>query len=440
MLMKNRIAALVDDREGQFRVDRSVYLEQDLFDAEMQFLFEGGWIYLAHESQIREPGDYFSTRIGRQPVFVVRRRDGGMAAHINACAHRGATLVPFEHGRANAFVCRFHGWSFSHDGRCIKIKGEETGAYPEGDAKARYPLTPVARLESYRGFIFASLTEKVPPLREWLGPAHTWIDLLADQSPQGLEVVRGASTYTVLGNWKLQAENGVDGYHVSTVHGVFAKTVANRQEKSRVEGMGKTEAGRMTGNVSSGCYHFGNGHLGVWAQHTTPQVRPLWRQKERLEREFSPERVDWMLNRGRNLFLFPNVFIMDNPSTQIRTLNPVAPGVCEVTVRCVAPVGEAPDARAARLRKFEDFYLTSGMATSDDLAALEAVHAGGAARAARWNDFSRGTTAIRRGAEDADGAGIGLTPDLMTPNWDHEALYHGFYRTWKERLLAGGAQ
>ncbi|MFM9968970.1 MAG: SRPBCC family protein, partial [Burkholderiales bacterium] len=147
--------------------------------------------------------------------------------------------------------------------------------------------------------------------------------------------------------------------------------------------------------------------------------------------------VDWMLNRGRNLYLFPNVFIMDNPSSQIRTLNPIAPGVCEVTVRCVAPVGEAPDARAARLRKFEDFYLTSGMATSDDLAALEAVHSGGAARAARWNDFSRGMTAIRRGAEDTDGAGIGLAPDLMTPNWDHEALYHGFYRVWKQRLLEG---
>ncbi|MFM9972068.1 MAG: aromatic ring-hydroxylating oxygenase subunit alpha [Burkholderiales bacterium] len=437
MLMKNRIASFIDDRDGQFRVDRSVYLDEDLFNAEMAFLFEGGWVYLAHESQIREAGDYFSTRIGRQPVFVVRKRDGGIAAYINACAHRGATLVPFEHGKANAFVCRFHGWAFNHEGRCIKIKGEETGAYPEGDPKERYPLTPVARLESYRGFIFASLEPKVPTLKEWLGPTHTWIDLLADQSPQGLEVVRGASTYTVLGNWKLQAENGADGYHVSTVHGVFAKTVANRQEKNKVEGMGKTEAGRMTGNVNSGCYHFGNGHLGIWAQHTTPQVRPLWRQKDRLEKEFSPERVDWMLNRGRNLYLFPNVFIMDNPSSQIRTINPIAPGICEVTVRCVAPVGEAADLRAARLRKFEDFYLTSGMATSDDLAALEAVHSGGAARAARWNDFSRGMTAIRHGSEDTDGARIGLAPESMTPNWDHEALYHGFYRVWKERLLAG---
>jgi len=439
MLMKNRIAGFVDDREGEFRVDRSVYLDEELFNAEMELLFEGGWVYLAHESQIREPGDYFATRIGRQPVFVVRRRDAGISCYLNACPHRGATLVPYEHGRANAFVCRFHGWAFSHDGRCIKIKNEETGAYPAGDAKERYPLQPVARLESYRGFIFASLRAEVPPLREWLGPTVTWIDLLADQSPQGLEVVRGASTYTMLGNWKLQAENGVDGYHVSTVHRVFATTVSNREQKNKVDGLKQTEAGRITGNVRSGCYHFGNGHMGVWAQHTTPQVRPLWRQKERLEKEFSAEKVDWMLNRGRNLYLFPNVFIMDNPSSQIRTLQPIAPGICEVTVRCVAPVGEAPDARAARLRKFEDFYLTTGMASSDDLAALEAVHAGSDARSARWNDFARGMMAMRHGAEDTDGAGIGLTPETMTTNWDHEALYQGFYRSWKQRLMEGGA-
>ena len=223
MLMKNRIASFVDDRDGQFRVDRSVYLDQEIFDAEIETLFEGGWVYVAHDSQIREPGDYYATRIGRQPVFVVRKRDGGIAGYLNACPHRGATLVPYERGRANAFVCRFHGWAFTHDGRCIKIKNEETGDYPAGDPKERYPLQPLARLESYRGFLFASLKAGVPPLEEWLGTTRAWIDLLVDQSPQGLEVVRGASTYTMMGNWKLQAENGVDGYHVSTVHRNFAK-------------------------------------------------------------------------------------------------------------------------------------------------------------------------------------------------------------------------
>jgi benzoate/toluate 1,2-dioxygenase alpha subunit len=439
MLARERIAAMVEEGDGRFRVDRAVYLEPELFEAELSVFYEGGWVFLAHESQIRTAGDYFATRMGRQPVFLVRKKDGSIAGYLNACAHRGATLVPYEQGRASVFRCRFHGWVYNHDGRCMVIKNEETGAYPGDDCKERFALTPVARVESYRGFIFGSLAADVPPLEDWLAGTTTWIDLIVDQSPQGLEVVRGASTYSVHGNWKLQAENGVDGYHVSTVHRVFASTIAAREARTRVEGLRETEAGRMIGNVASGCYDFGNGHLGIWAQRTKPQAHPLWRQKERLEREFPPERVEWMLNRGRNLYLFPNVFLMDNPSSQIRTLHPVSPDICEVTVRCIAPVGEAADARAARLRKFEDFYLTTGMATSDDLAALEATHAGGFARAARWNEFARGMRDIRRGAQDTDGAGIGLVPQSMTANWDHEALYHGFYRFWKQRLVESAA-
>ena len=439
MLMKTRIASLIDEREGRFRVDRAVYSDPDIFEAEMAEFFEGGWVFLAHESQLKNAGDYFATRIGRQPVFLIRKKDGSLGGYINACAHRGATLVPYEHGRANALTCRFHGWVFNLDGRCIKIKNEELGEYDTADTKSRFGLTPVAKLESYRGFVFGSLRAEVPPLTDWLVGTLPWIDLMVDQSPQGLEVVRGSSTYMVRGNWKLQAENGVDGYHVSTVHRVFAATVANREAKTAVDGIRKTEAGRMLGNVNSGAYDFGNGHMAIWAQRTEPSTHPLWPQKARLEREFPAERLEWMLNRGRNLYLFPNVFLMDNPSSQIRTLHAISPDLCEVTVRAIAPVGEAPEARAARLRKFEDFYLTTGMATSDDLAALEATHAGAHGSAARWNEFARGANSVRRGAEDTDGGKIGSVPQAMTPSWDHEALYHGFYRFWKDRLLQGGA-
>lgn len=438
MLKGNRIASLIDDSSGRFRVDRAVYSDPEIFESELELFFEGGWVFLAHESQIRNSGDYFSTRIGRQPVFLVRKKDGGIGGFINACAHRAATLVPLEHGRANVFTCRFHGWAFDQDGRCIKIKNEETGAYTDMAGKDQFGLTPIARVDSYRGFIFASLKADVPALKDWLTGTTSWIDLLADQSPQGLEVIPGSSTYTVYGNWKLQAENGVDGYHVSTVHRVFAATVAQREAKANLGGLQRTESGRMLGNVDSGSYDFGNGHLGIWAKRADPTKHPLWPQKERLEKSFPPERIEWMLNRGRNLFVFPNAFIMDNPSSQIRTLNPIAPGVCEITVRCIAPVGEPAEARAARLRKFEDFYLTTGMASSDDLAALEATHSGGYGRAARWNDFARGMGAIRHGAEDTDGAKIGLVPNTMNANWDHEALYHGFYRFWKERMIEGG--
>ena len=434
MLSQAKVDSLIDERGGSFRIDRSVYLDPDLFQAEIELLFEGGWIFLAHESQLRNPGDYLAARMGRQPIFLVRKMDGSIGGFINACAHRGATLVPLECGNAKVFRCRFHGWTYNHDGKCLVIKNEETGAYPDPEYKARVSLAPVPRIESYRGFVFGSLRAGVPSLKDWLAGTAAWIDCLVDQSPLGLEVVRGTATYTVHGNWKLQAENGVDGYHVSTVHRVFAATIANREAKTPVEGMQETESGRIMGHVASGSYDFGNGHMGVWTRRTKPSAHPLWREKDRLEREFPKERVEWMLNRTRNLYLFPNAFLMDNPSSQIRTLQPLSPDVCEVTVRCIAPVGEPPGARAARLRKFEDFYLTTGMATSDDLAALEATHDGGRGRAARWNEFARGSTAIRRGTEDGDGALIGIVPRAMTPNWDHEVIYHGFYRAWKQRI------
>ena len=435
MSLQDKLADLIDERGEQFRVDRSVYFDPEVFEAEMAALIEGGWIYLCHESQIARPGDYFSTRMGRQPVFAVRRKDGGIGGFINACAHRGATLALHEHGNANAFTCRFHGWVFAQDGRCIRIKNQDTGGYAEPNCREQFALTAIPRVESYRGFVFGSLRADVGPVTDYLGPTRPWIDLMVDQSPQGLEILPGASTYVIRGNWKMQAENGVDGYHVSTVHRVFAQTMAQREEKLGLSGMQRTEAGRITGNVSSAGYDFGNGHMAIWAQHTDPTKRPIYAERDRLAQSMSPAQLDWLLNRGRNLFLFPNVLLMDNPSTQVRTIQPISPDRAEVTVRCIAPIGESPESRAARLRKFEDFYLTTGMATSDDLAALEATHAGGYGRAARWNNFARGVVGTMYGAENTDAMAIGCEPASSTANWDHETFYHGFYRYWRERLL-----
>ena len=439
MDLQAKLDSMVEDSGDGFRVDRAVYFDPDVFEAEVAALFEGGWVYVCHESQLAKRGDYVTAKLGRQPVLVVRQRDGGIGGFINACSHRGATLALFQQGNAPSFTCRFHGWVFALDGTCVKIKNEETGAYPSADCRARFSLTALPRLDTYRGFVFASLNPDVAPLADYLGPTRSWIDLMVDQSPQGLEILPGTSTYVVRGNWKMQAENGVDGYHVSTVHRVFGQAMARREQKLGLSGMQRTEAGRIMGDVTSAGFDFGNGHMAIWAEHTDPTKRPAYAQKERLERDFPPATVDWMLRRGRNLYLFPNVLLMDNPSTQVRTIQPLSPDRAEVTVRCIAPVGESREARAARLRKFEDFYLPTGMATSDDVAALEAAHAGGYGQAARWNDLARGATAVMHGGENRDAAAIGCTPETSSPNWDHEALYRGFFRNWRQRLLEHAA-
>ena len=165
-LSKDRIEGLIDDRvdEGSFRVDRSIYTDTDIFDTEMERIFENGWVYLCHESQIADAGCYYATEIGSQPVVVIRQKEGSIAAFINVCSHRGAILTPKKMGKALTLTCRFHGWAYNCDGRCIRIKNEKEGFGEENFERSQFNLKPIARLEVYRGFVFGSLTEDVEPI------------------------------------------------------------------------------------------------------------------------------------------------------------------------------------------------------------------------------------------------------------------------------------
>lgn len=222
--------AVIDDREaGIFRANRRIFTDEDVFELEMKHIFEGNWIYLAHESQIAKSGDYFTTYIGRQPVVITRDKDGQLHLLINACAHRGAMICRRKADNRMTLTCPFHGWTFRNDGTLLKVKDPEGAGYPESfNAGGSHDMTSVARFDSYRGFLFGSLNADVLPLTEHLGDATKVIDMLVDQSPDGLEVLRGSSTYTYDGNWKVQAENGADGYHVTATHWNYAATTSRR--------------------------------------------------------------------------------------------------------------------------------------------------------------------------------------------------------------------
>ncbi|MGH6809202.1 MAG: Rieske 2Fe-2S domain-containing protein, partial [Ensifer adhaerens] len=225
--------AVQDDKEaGIFRCRRDIFTNEDLFELEMKHIFESNWVYLAHESQIPENNDYYTTYIGRQPVVVTRDKQGQLHAVINACAHRGAMLCRRKHGNKGSFTCPFHGWTFSNSGKLLKVKDEKSTQYPPQFAKdGSHDLKRVPRFESYRGFLFGSLKEDVPALKDYLGETKVIIDQIVDQAPEGLEVLRGNSSYIYDGNWKLQMENGCDGYHVSSVHWNYAATMGRRNEE-----------------------------------------------------------------------------------------------------------------------------------------------------------------------------------------------------------------
>jgi len=426
---------LIDDRpdENIFRVDRDIYLDKDIFEAELRTIFEADWIFLCHESQVKNPGDYFAAHIGRQPVFVHRQEDGSLKGFLNACSHRAAIITPLQHGNAKTLTCRFHGWTYKCDGACIRVKEEETGYGKDFDRSA-FDLTQIGAIGSYKGFVFGSLKAGVASLEDFLGESKSFIDFVADQSAAGLEVLPGSQKYVVGGNWKMSTENAVDGYHTSTVHRIFASTVKQREAREGYEGMMKTETGRLAKKtVRNGCYDLGQGHMVIWAERDPVSTSPLSEAEGRLEKDHPTGKVDWMLRRGRNLIIFPSLMINDFAATQIRTFRPISADETEVTIYCLAPSEESRDARYARLRKFEDFFMASGMATSDDVIALEATHDGSRGRVAQWGEFHRGQGTMVQGPDDVAEAG-GFNPETSNSSWDHETLYYSFYRRWRDHI------
>ncbi|MFJ9365958.1 benzoate 1,2-dioxygenase large subunit [Nocardia sp. NPDC101769] len=428
------VAALVEDPQtGRYQVRRDIFTDPELFDLEMRVLFESNWIYLAHESQIPNVGDYFTTYMGRQPIVITRDKHGELHALINACSHRGAMLCRRKTDNRTTFTCPFHGWTFSNQGKLLKVKDPRDAGYPEQfDTDGSHDLTKVARFENYRGFLFGSLNPDVPPLTEHLGDTTAIIDMIVDQSPQGLEVLRGASTYTFDGNWKLQAENGADGYHVSATHWNYAATTARRETGESANATKAMDAGKWA-KQEGGYYSFANGHMLLWTRWADPANRPLFERRAELVERFGVDRADWMIGVARNLCLYPNVYLMDQFGSQIRHFRPVSVDRTEVTIYCIAPKGESAAARANRIRQYEDFFNATGMATPDDLEEFRSCQKTYQAGAAPFNDLSRGAAHQISGPDEA-ARRLGITPLSSGVKVNDEGLYPIQHRYWAETL------
>jgi benzoate/toluate 1,2-dioxygenase subunit alpha len=426
-------------QDGMFTVDRSVFTDPSLFDLEMKYIFEGTWIYLAHESQLTQPHDFYTTSIGRQPIILMRNQHGEIGGFLNACPHRGATVCLSKRGNQKVLTCPYHGWSFNSNGNLISVKDYAPSAYPQAFDRFDHALTRVPRVKNYRGFIFGSLNPAVPDFEAHLGEARIFIDMIADQAPQGWEVVKGSADYTYGGNWKLQTENGVDGYHFDVVHrtfmGVIQRRIAAGKDVVRavdVERLDKPE-------TATGCYDLGNGHTLLWTDYPNPQDRPLYERRAEVAAKYGEFRARWMMNRLRNLLIYPNIFFMDQTSTQLRVIYPLAVDKTRVSTHCIAPVGESARDRAHRLRQYEDFFNASGVGTPDDLAAFEACQKGYNGRLARWQQgYMRGIPQMLLGA-DAEAQALGIQPYSSSRDFRDETLYHGQYRHWL-KLLRDGQQ
>jgi phenylpropionate dioxygenase-like ring-hydroxylating dioxygenase large terminal subunit len=209
-------------------VHRDVYLSPEIFELEMRHLWRNTWIYVGHDSQVPNAGDYYTTELARQPVIMLRDAEGAVRVLMNRCAHKGASLLSAREGHCEGGLlrCPYHGWTYRLDGsiRTIPIKSGYEGTGLAGSSAAA-GIVPVRNVATHRGFVFARLAETGPGFHEYFGDALSSIDNMVDRSPLGrLEVAGGTLRYLHDSNWMMFVENLNDTMHPMVSHESAAGT------------------------------------------------------------------------------------------------------------------------------------------------------------------------------------------------------------------------
>jgi p-cumate 2,3-dioxygenase subunit alpha len=404
---------LVAEEPERFRVHRDSMTSPDVLSEEQAKIFNHNWLYVGHESEVANPGDYVRRRVGGRPLFMVR---GAKSKQIhvfhNSCTHRGAVVCRQDQGNAKVFQCFYHAWTFDSEGKLSGVPDRDAyGGTLDWDALR---LKSVARVESYRGFVFCCYDPDVVGLEQYLAGAKDYLDLIIDAAPADMEIVRGTNEYGMEANWKLLVENSIDGYHAVSTHDTYFKYLVALGTDLSV-------------GVKGTAHDLGNGHAVL--EYEAPWGRPVAKWEplfgedaksslEGIRRDlvdrFGEERAHRMADLNRNMLIYPNLVVNDIMALTVRTFMPTAPNRMEISAWEMAPKEEQPDVRQRRLDSFLTFLGPGGFATPDDIEALESCQQGFASGGVQWNDISRGMT--------------------REPEANDEAQMRAFWRRWRQDM------
>jgi phenylpropionate dioxygenase-like ring-hydroxylating dioxygenase large terminal subunit len=379
-----------------WRLHGSIYKDEGIFGLEQERIFRRAWLYLAHESELRAPGDYKTTYAGTQPVIVTRGADDGeIHALLNRCRHRGAAVCQDETGNANYFRCPYHGWTYKNTGELRGITYDD--GYQDLD-RSSLGLVQLPRVATFEGFVFASFAADGASLDDYLGNAKRYLQIVARQGPDGIRLSAGAHRIAFDANWKLQVENTIDNYHFGFVHRSFINVLADRL------GQAPPIMKNVLHNPDWRTIDLGGGH----SVHEFGDPEAGSNQAQIGDLPF-------------NLIVFPNLCFV---GAQLRHVLPKSATHTEVRLQPILHVGESDETNAAILRAHESFYGPSGMGSTDDVdVAFERVARGMRAVEEDWIVMSRG---VHREQPTEDGTIVGHASD--------ELPQRAFYRQWLREM------
>ena len=227
--------------DPQYALPNAAYRDPELLAAEITCIWHADWAFVTTEDALPARGDQLPVVIGRQPVLLLRKQDGELAALSNLCAHRGTLLVE-RPTNAERIQCPYHGWTYTDDG--------ELHAAPFAPSelvdKATHRL-PGYRVESWHGLVFVSLDPDVEPLAARFAVVEPHL------AARGIDLLRHRadrqSTQAWDCNWKLAIINAMESYHLFKVHPATLEPYAPTRDAYYIAGSARAT---VTGGTVKG--------------------------------------------------------------------------------------------------------------------------------------------------------------------------------------------
>lgn len=384
-------------------VHRDVYVNEEIYQLEMEQLFPNSWVYIGHASQLKKTGDFITAKIGSQPVMASRHSDGEIYAMHNRCPHKGTKIASEQCGNTGKFFrCPYHAWSFKTDGSLLAIplkKGYDGTGFTE-DPAAR-GLTRIENFRNYRGFLFARLSAEGQSFEEYFQDSLSTIDNMVDRSPKGeLEIVSAPIRYMHTCNWKMLVENQTDTCHPMVAHESSAGTAVKVWEREKEEN-GMTDvplavqfyAPFMSSyeffeNAGIRVYPNGHGHTGVTAS-IHQDYEDVDGYFEMMVDAYGEERAREILGDVRhNTIYFPNIMVK-GPVGILRNFIPI--GVDRTLVESwVYKLVGAPDSLYQRGLMYNRFInAPTSIVGHDDLEMYERAQEGLLSDGNEWVNLRR---------------------------------------------------